>query len=58
MTDEQRVRLIREVLVQVMTDLLSEYDAVVAIALVLDPGPLSYEQVALQIRCKVAHLGD
>ena len=55
MTDDQEVQLVREILEQVVTDRLSERDGLTAIGLVLDPGSLSYDQVALQIRFRVAH---
>jgi hypothetical protein len=58
MTDEQTVRLAREVLEQWLTDKLSDKDAMGAMSLVLGPGKLTYEQVAIEVRCRVAHLGD
>lgn len=58
MSDAQRVRLVRELLEQVLAGRLTPEEGVTAIALVLDPGPLTYDQVALQVRLGVAHLGD
>jgi len=55
-TDEQAARLVGEVGDQFLRDELDEAQALIAMALVLDPGRLSYQQVPLRIRCRVAHL--
>ena len=58
MTDAQRVQLIREIAEQAMTGQLSDQEAMTAIVLVLEPGGLSHDQVAILVRGRVAHLGD
>lgn len=57
MTDEQRVGLIREIVVQLMTDRLTENQALTAIAYVLDTSE-GYERAALAVRLGTADLGD
>jgi hypothetical protein len=58
MTDEQQMRLIGEVVDQLRRGELSPAEALTAVWFVMSPGALSYEQAAIEIRCRVAHLGD
>lgn len=57
MTEEQQVRLVREILEQVMTGRLGDADALTAITYVMD-SPEPYERVALAVRLGVATQGD
>jgi hypothetical protein len=58
LTDTQSLRLVREILEQVRKGRLDKRDAMTVIVRVLDPGPLTYEQLAIEVRSRGAHLGD
>jgi hypothetical protein len=58
MTAEQEVRLIREILQQLLAGRLTGHEAMTAIGLVLNPGALTYAEVAFEVRCRIARLSD